>query len=103
MHSMNLGETGPADNSTTQQTFCGVPAVVPALASVGAAAGTPQNVCWGVSIRNLGVEFYAPMSMDRLVSNVCKLANNQIRMISWKRRMLGRKTSVRLSMHSSKS
>ena len=32
--------------ATSQQTFCGVPAVGPALASIGTAAGTPQNVCW---------------------------------------------------------
>ena len=42
---------------------------------------------------NLGLQFDATMSMDRQVSNICKLANNQIRMISRKRRMLDRKTS----------
>ena len=30
----------------SQQTFCGVSAVGPALANIGAAASTPQNVCW---------------------------------------------------------
>ena len=48
------------------------------------------------SIRNLGVQFDATMSMDKQVSNVCKLANHQIRKISRKRRMLDRKTAVML-------
>ena len=30
----------------TEQTFCGVPAAAPTLASAVPTAGTPQNVCW---------------------------------------------------------
>ena len=56
--------------------------IIPSL-SIGESEIVPSK-----SVQNLGVQMVPHLSMEKQVMNVCKLANNKIRNIGLKRRLL---------------